>query len=166
MGESTRGVPLGSFQQIGDVGWVLKNNLASLDKHSVEKAVKHIRNTSTAPIPSFDLNVRYRDLSSETEWPVDLVKIRYRRGHTDVNGRSEAGYKRTESLEGDFDMRSHRGLHRYAWISEQDRELVWSRGDGQRRRLQDLRQEYEVRFAHGADNVGDLESENAAIERV
>lgn len=149
-----------SFQQGGDGGWVLKDNLAPVDKHSVAKAVKYIRDTTTALVTSFDLDVRYRDLSSDTGTPVDLVQIRYRRGQADVDGRSDSHFKTTESLEGDFDMRSHRGLHRYAWICGQDREVLWSRGEGQSRRLQDLQQQYERRFAHGADGVGDVEFEH------
>lgn len=144
-----RGVPLKSFHQTNNLEWVLSNNLAPINTDSVRQAIRHIRAIQTAPIPNFDLSIRYCDLRIDVGTSVDLVKIRYRPEGADNNRdlHSEpSGLEPSGILYCEFNTSNHKDLHRHAWICNEDRRITWVRGEEHRARLEKLQEDYEKAF--------------------
>jgi hypothetical protein len=114
------GLPLKLFHRTSNGGWALGGNWAPVDESSILNAIEHIRNTRTAPLPSFDLSIRYHDGGRHEKPSQALVKIRYRSREGDVDSPLTLNsHALAERLECEFHGRVYKEVHRDSWIYDQ-----------------------------------------------
>jgi hypothetical protein len=146
------GVPLKAFQFTSHHQWALHDNLVPIDEGSVNEALHLIRTSQTAPIPDFDLAIRYFDVRCTDQAACDLVNIRYRRAGTDDRDQTSSPHMIAGDLECDFHRRRLNCLHRYSWICKQEPSLFWAIGPVAQERLEELKREYAIAYGGSEDN--------------
>lgn len=140
-GHGNSGVPLDLFHRTSKLEWALIDNLTPLDATSVQKAIDHTQAALAAPLPCFDLCIRYFGMSNEEGASRDLAKIQYRHARrNNVHDLRPGPIEPVKlgNLDCVYDRQHVKELHRLSSIYRQNAALPWVGSaalEGRRRKL-------------------------------